>query len=52
MCDCVSWYGIVAIICFVILFLILIYEIGYMQGAQSAYKRFTKVCNECRNKDK
>lgn len=50
MCDCINWYGVVAIICFVILFQILMYEIGYMQGAQSAYNRFTKACNECRNK--
>ena len=28
------------------------YSIGCKQGEQSAYKRFTKVCNECRNKDK
>ena len=26
------------------------YRVGCMQGEQSAYKRFTKVCNECRNK--
>lgn len=52
MCDCINWYGVVAIICFVIIFQILIYEIGYMQGEQSSYKRFLKRCNECRNKDK
>ena len=26
------------------------YSIGCKQGEQSAYKRFTKVCNVCRNK--
>ena len=50
MCDCINWYGVVAIICFVILIQVLIYEIGYMHGAQSAYNRFKKACNECRNK--
>ena len=28
------------------------YRIGCMQGEKTAYKRFTKVCNVCRNKDK
>ena len=52
MCECVSWYAVIALICIVVFFQILMYKIGYMQGEQSAYKRFTKVCNECRNKDK
>ena len=26
------------------------YSIGCKQGEQSAYKRFTKTCNVCRNK--
>jgi len=25
------------------------YRIGCIQGAQSAYKRFDRICNECRN---
>ena len=45
-------YEIIALICIVIFFQIVIYKIGYMQGEQSAYKRFTKTCNVCRNKDK
>ena len=28
------------------------YRVGCMQGEQSAYKRFDRVCNVCRNKDK
>ena len=35
-------YEIIALICIVIFFQIVIYKIGYMQGEQSAYKRFTK----------
>ena len=27
------------------------YRVGWWLGEKSAYKRFTKVCNECRNKD-
>ena len=52
MCECVSWYAVIALICIVIFFQIVIYKIGHMQGEKTAYKRFTKVCNECRNKDK
>ena len=40
---------VVALICIVIFFQILMYKLGFMQGEQSAYKRFTKTCNECRN---
>ena len=43
-------YEVVALICIVIFFQIVIYKIGYMQGEQSAYKRFDRVCNVCRNK--
>ena len=45
-------YEVVALICIVLFFQIVIYKIGYTQGEQSAYNRFTKVCNVCRNKDK
>ena len=50
MCDCVNWYYAVVLICIVIFFQIVMYKIGYMQGEQSAYKRYTKTCNVCRNK--
>ena len=43
---------VIALICIVIFFQILMYKIGCMQGEQSAYKRFDRVCNECRNKNK
>ena len=52
MCDCVNWYYAVVLICIVIFFQILVYKLGCMQGEKTAYKRFTKVCNVCRNKDK
>ena len=52
MCECVSWYAVIALICIVIFFQIVIYKIGYMQGEQSAFKRFDRICNVCRNKDK
>ena len=52
MCECVSWYAVIALICIVIFFQIVIYKIAYMQGEQSAFKRFDRICNECRNKDK
>ena len=52
MCECVSWYAVIALICIVVFFQIVIYKIGYMQGEQSAFKRFDRICNECRNKDK
>ena len=42
---------VIALICIVIFFQILMYKLGYMQGEQSAYKRFERVCNECRNKN-
>ena len=45
-------YEVIALICIMIFFQILMYKIGYIQGEQSAYKRYTKVCNVCRNKDK
>ena len=45
-------YEVIALICIVVFFQILMYKIGFMQGAQSAYKRYTKTCNVCRNKDK
>ena len=28
------------------------YRVGWWIGEKTAYKRFTKVCNVCRNKDK
>ena len=49
MCDCVNWYYAVVLICIAIFFQIVMYKIGYMQGEQSAYKRYTKTCNVCRN---
>ena len=45
-------YEVVALICIAIFFQIVMYKIGFMQGEKTAYKRFTKVCNVCRNKDK
>ena len=45
-------YEVVALICIVIFFQILMYKIGCMQGEKSAYKRFERACNECRNKNK
>ncbi len=45
-------YEVIALICIVIFFQIVIYKIGYMQGEQSAYKRFDRICNDCRNMDK
>ena len=49
MCDCVSWYYVIVLICIVVFFQILMYKIGHMQGEQSAFKRFDRICNECRN---
>ena len=46
MCDAI------ALTCIVLFFQILMYKLGCMQGEKTAYKRFTKVCNECRNKNK
>jgi len=28
------------------------YRIGWWVGEKSAYKRFDRICNECRNKNK
>ena len=50
MCDCVSWYYAIVLICIVIFFQILMYKIGYMQGERTTYNRFYKICNVCRNK--
>ena len=50
MCECINWYDAIALICIVIFFQIVIYKIGYMQGEKTAYKRYLKTCNECRNK--
>ena len=33
-----------------VFFQILMYKLGCKQGEKTAYKRFTKVCNVCRNK--
>ena len=49
MCECVSWYYVIALICIIVFFQIVIYKIGCMQGEQSAFKRFDRICNECRN---
>jgi len=46
MCD------VIALMCIVLFFQILIYKIGCMQGEQSAYKRYLATCNYCRNKGK
>ena len=43
-------YDVITLTCIVIFFQILMYKIGFMQGEQSAYKRYTKTCNVCRNK--
>ena len=43
-------YEVIALICIVVFFQIVMYKIGFMQGEQSAYKRYTKTCNVCRNK--
>ena len=43
-------YEVIALICIAIFFQILMYKIGYTQGEKTAYKRFDRVCNECRNK--
>ena len=45
-------YEVVALICIVVFFQIVMYKIGCMHGEKTAYDRFTKVCNVCRNKDK
>ena len=45
-------YDVITLICIVIFFQILMYKIGCKQGEKTAYNRFTKVCNVCRNKDK
>ena len=42
-------YEVIALICIVIFFQIVIYKIGYMQGEKTAYKRFDRICNDCRN---
>ena len=52
MCECSTWYDVITLTSIVIFFQILIYKLGYMQGEKTAYNRFTKVCNVCRNKDK
>ena len=49
MCECVNWDFIIESIGVIVFSNILMYKIGCMQGEKSAYKRFTKVCNECRN---
>ena len=52
MCECSTWYDVITLTCIVIFFQILMYKIGCMQGEKTAYKRFDRVCNVCRNKDK
>ena len=52
MCECVNWDFIIESIGVIVFSNILMYKIGCMQGEKTAYKRFTKVCNECRNKNK
>lgn len=52
MCECLSWYDVISLTCIIVFVQILMYKIGCKQGEESAYKRFTKVCNECRNKNK
>ena len=42
MCECINWYYVIALICIVIFFQILMYKCGYMQGEQSAYSRIYK----------
>ena len=52
MCDCVNWDFVIESIGVIVFSNILMYKLGFMQGEKTAYKRFTKVCNVCRNKDK
>lgn len=52
MCECSTWYDVITLTCFVLFLQIVIYKLGCKQGEKTAYKRFTKVCNVCRNKDK
>lgn len=52
MCECINWDFVIELIGTVIFFQILMYKIGCKQGEKTAYKRFIKSCNECRNKDK
>jgi hypothetical protein len=52
MCDCINWYYVIAQICIIVFFQILMHKIGCMQGKKSAYKRYLATCNVCRNKDK
>ena len=52
MCDSIEWHYVITLICIVVFFQIFMYKIGYMQGEQSAYKRFERVCNDCRNMHK
>lgn len=52
MCECSTLYDVITLTCMVLFFQIVIYKIGYTQGEKTAYKRYTKTCNVCRNKDK
>ena len=52
MCDCVNWDFVIESIGVIVFSNILMYKLGCMQGEKTAYKRFTKVCNVCRNKNK
>ena len=52
MCEYINWDFVIELIGTVIFFQILMYKIGCKQGEKTAYRRFTKACNECRNKNK
>lgn len=50
MCECSTLYDVIILTCIVLFFQILIYELGCKQGEKTAYKRYLKTYNECRNK--
>lgn len=51
MCECINWDFIIESIGIIVFSNILMYKIGCKQGEKTAYKRYLKSCNECRNKN-
>ena len=51
MCECINWDFIIESIGVIVFSTILMYKIGCKQGEKTAYKRYLKSCNECRNKN-
>ena len=49
MCECIEWYYVIAFICIIVFVQILMYKLGCIQGEKTAYKRFERICNDCRN---